>query len=58
MYNNFYEALKGALKNDINIDLKDVNNSAHFNHPFWDVYTKKSGKSKVSGFTQIQSLTM
>ena len=44
-YSNFQEALKAALKNDINIDLQDVNNSAYFEVPFMDVYTKKPGNN-------------
>ena len=42
-YRSLHEALQYALKNDININLQDVNNSAYFEPPFLDVYTKKPG---------------
>ena len=44
-YRNFHEALQYALKSDININLQDVNNSAYFEPPFLDVYTKKPGNN-------------
>ena len=44
-YSNLFEALRAALRYNISINLQEVNKSAHFEHPFYDVFTNKPGKN-------------